>query len=126
ATVGDLRRELEAWRPDARLDALPPLLSDDEPDEEVTMVQIGLPASVRAALEAPVRRAPRPPRPPSVAPPAAAEDVGLLPTLALEAPKLPSLSAESPGFDDDEKTLALKPGALSPAQLAALTAPPAE
>src|SRR6185295_6205676 len=60
------------------------------------------------------------------APPAAAEDVGLLPTLALEAPKLPSLSAESLGFDDDEKTLALKPGALSPAQLAALTAPPVE
>jgi hypothetical protein len=41
ATLAALRHELEGWCPDVGLDGLPPLLGDDEPEEEVTMMMQG-------------------------------------------------------------------------------------
>jgi hypothetical protein len=125
ASVGDLRRELEAWRPDARLDALPPLLGDDEPEEEVTMmIRSGISSPVREMIDAAVAAAPRkpsisPPRP-AAARAAPTDDVpdGPLPAIpaAPTTPTIPRAStSEAPGPpDDDDATLMIKPGIKLP------------
>jgi eukaryotic-like serine/threonine-protein kinase len=49
AGLADLRRRLEAWLP-AGLAELPPLLDDDDLEEEATMIQMGVPGALRKAI----------------------------------------------------------------------------